>query len=108
MERSWSHKDYQIQEGLKPGSTHFQYFFVVSRGGENRCKYCVWIENEALSRFDESKDFKAIASARSSEWDEWVKHKIDQEDFRDVVLKFDKEGEKEIDLSEMDERLRMD
>jgi len=29
-EKTWSHQNLQIKEGLKPGSKHFQYFFLVS------------------------------------------------------------------------------
>ena len=32
MENEWSYKSLSIKEGLKPGSKHFQYFFVVSEG----------------------------------------------------------------------------
>ncbi len=35
-EKNWSYKNFQIREGLKPGSNHFQYFFVVSEGGEKK------------------------------------------------------------------------
>jgi hypothetical protein len=41
-------------------------------------------------------------------WHEWVKEKINAEDFRNRVLKFEKAGEIEIDLSEMTEHVRMD
>jgi len=55
MEKEWSYENYQIKEGLKPGSEHFQYFFVVSKDNEKQCNYCIWIEDEALSRFDQGK-----------------------------------------------------
>ena len=45
MENQWSYKNYQIKDGLKPGATHFQYFYVVSEEGKKRCNYCVWIED---------------------------------------------------------------
>jgi hypothetical protein len=106
--KEWSYKKYQIKEGLKPESKHFQYFFVVSEGGDKKCNYCVWIEDEALSRFDSSKKFDAILSSRRQEWANWVKEKIDKGDFRNSVLKFETEGEKEIDLAEMEEHLTMD
>jgi len=60
MENEWSYDSLSIKEGLKPGSKHFQYFFVVSEGGQKKCNYCVWIEDEALSHFSASKNFKAI------------------------------------------------
>ena len=104
----WSYKKYQIKEGLKPRSKNFQYFFVVSEGIEMKCNYCVWIQDEALSRFDPSKKFEAIVSAKRQDWGKWVKGKIDKEDFRNSVLKFEKEGEKEIDLAEMENHLTMD
>ena len=54
MQKVWSYKNYQIKEGLKPGSSQFRYFFAISESGEKKCHYCVWIVDEALSRFDQS------------------------------------------------------
>jgi len=108
MKENWSYKGFQISDGLKPGSKHFQYFFVVSEGGEKKCNYCVWIEDEALSRFDKSEKFDSIISSQIGNWHEWVRDKIDQGDFRNRVLRYEKEGETEIDLSELKERMTMD
>jgi hypothetical protein len=108
MENEWSYKSLRVKEGLKPGSKHFQYFFVVSEGEQKKCNYCVWIEDEVLSRFDSSKDFKAILDSHRGDWSKWVKEKIDQKDFRNVVLKFDKGGHKEMDLNKMDKKLSME
>jgi len=107
MENSWSYKDYQIEDGLKPGSSHFQYFYVVSEGGTKKCNYCVWIEDEALSRFGSPGDFDSIASAQREAWNKWVEGKIDAEDFSNKVLKLEKASEKEIELSEMSAHLSM-
>ena len=52
MEVHWDYKDYQIRDALKPGSKHFQYYYVVSKGDEKKCNYCIWIVDEALARFD--------------------------------------------------------
>ena len=30
MENEWSYRSLSVKEGLKPGSKHFQYFFIVS------------------------------------------------------------------------------
>jgi hypothetical protein len=111
MENQWSYKSLRVKEGLKPGSKHFQYFFVVSEGEQKKCNYCVWcvwIEDEALSRFSASKDFKAILDSHRGNWSKWVKEKIDQKDFRNMVLMFDKEGHKEMDLDKMDKKLSME
>jgi hypothetical protein len=108
MENEWSYKNLSVKEGLKPGSKHFQYFFVVSEGGQKKCNYCVWIEDEALSRFSALKNFKAILDSHRGDWDKWVKEKIDRKDFRNMVLMFDKEGHKEMDLDKMDKKLRME
>jgi hypothetical protein len=107
-ERTWSYGNFQIREGLKPGSEHFQYFFVISEGGEKKCNYCVWIEDDALSRFAPSKQFDEISSAGREDWSKWVRGKIDQGDFRNRVLKFEKSGQKEIDLSEVSEKLEFE
>lgn len=104
-ERNWSYKDFQIREGRKPGSEHFQYFFVVSEGGEKKCNYCVWIADDALSQFAQSKDFDEISSSYRDDWSTWVREKIDRGDFRNRLLKFEKTGQNEIDLAEMKEKL---
>jgi hypothetical protein len=108
VQKTWSHNNYEIKEGLKPGSSQFRYFFAVSESGEKKCNYCVWIMDEALSRFDQSKDFNSIVSSQKEIWHEWVKEKIEASDFRNRALKFEKTGEKEIDLSEMAEHVTMD
>jgi len=108
MEKKWRYKDYEIQEGLKPGSTTFRYFFIVSEEGMKKSNYCVWIKDDALSRFDESRNFDRIISSERENWSKWVKQKIDEQDFQNRALKFDKTGESEINLSEMDEHVTMD
>ncbi len=106
--RTWSYKKLQIVEGLKPGSKHFQYFFVVSERGEKKCNYCVWIDEDNLNRFGRSEGFEEIASSRREEWSKWVQEKIDQGDFRNLVLKLEKGGQEEIDLAEMEKKLTPD
>lgn len=108
METKWWYKDYQIEAGLKPGSEHFQYFFSVYKDDQKKCNYCVWIEDDALSRFDPKGDFEAIAASQGEVWNKWVRDHIDAQDFQNKVLKYEKEGEKEIDLSEMKEHLSME
>ena len=108
MENRWSYKEYQIEDGLKPESRHFQYFYVVSEKGRKKCNYCVWIEDEALSRFALSGDFDSIVSSQRETWNKWVKGKIDGEDFGNKVMKIEKGGEKEIELSEMSAHLSME
>ncbi len=107
MEKHWTYKNYEIKDGLKPESRHFQYYYVVSEGSEKKCNYCVWIAKEALSRFDKTMDFDAIVSSQREVWNKWVKGKIDAQDFGNKVLKLEKDGEKEIELSEMTEYLSM-
>jgi hypothetical protein len=108
MKEKWSYKEFQIIEGLKPGSKHFQYFFSVAESGEKKCNYCVWIEDDALSQFDKSGQFQTIISSQRDNWNKWVMEKIDQGDFRNRVLKFAKEGQTEIDLSELKDKMSMD
>jgi hypothetical protein len=108
MEETWSHRGFEVRGGLKPGSRHFQYFFVVSRGREKVSKYCVWIEDDALSGFDPAEDFESILSSNKEQWNGWVKEKIEKENFRSTVLKYDKSGSQEVDLEQMDEKLTMD
>jgi len=108
MDKKWSYHNFEIKEGLKPASEHFQYFFVLSEDGRKKCNYCVWIEDEALSRFGSKTDYSAIASSNREEWSQWVREKIDAQDFRNRVLKFDKSGREEIDLSAMKGKVSMD
>ncbi len=105
-ERTWSYKNLQIKEGLKPGSRHFQYFFVVSEAGKKKCNYCIWIDDDNFARFSPAKGFEEIASSHREEWSKWVQGKIDQSDFRNRVLKLEKAGQKEIDLSELETKLK--
>jgi hypothetical protein len=105
-EKVWSYKNLDIDEGLKPGSKHFQYFFVVSEKGKKKCNYCVWIDDENLTHFTQSKEFEEIASLKREQWRKWVQGKIDQRDFRNLVLKLEKTGQREIDLAEMEEELK--
>ena len=107
-EKIWQHKNVEIEEGLKPGSKHFQYFYVVSEGGKKKGNYCVWIVDSVLSRFEPSGDFVSIASSQRETWNKWVKSKIDEGDFRNKALRFGPDGEKEIELSEMSERLSVE
>ena len=105
-EKKWSYKNLDISEGLKPGSKHFQYFFVVSEKGKKKCNYCVWIDDENLTHFTtHSKEFEEIASLKKEQWKKWVQGKIDQGDFRNLVLKLEKTGQREIDLAEMEKKV---
>ncbi|MDY6792651.1 MAG: hypothetical protein SWH54_15425 [Thermodesulfobacteriota bacterium] len=108
MQKKWTYKNYEIQEGLKPGSTTFRYFFVVSQQGMKKGRFCVWIKDEALSGFDSSKNFATIISSQREIWGKWIKEKIDAQDWQNRALKIDHTGETEINLSEMKEHVTMD
>jgi hypothetical protein len=101
----WSYKKLEIKEGLKPKSKHFQYFFVVSERVKKKCNYCVWIDDENLDRFSKSKSFEEIISSHREKWTQWVQNKIDHEDFRNLVWVFEKTGQREINLEELNEKL---
>ena len=52
MQKTWTYTNYEIKEGLKPGSSQFRYFFAGnSESGEKKCNYCVWIVDDASYRF---------------------------------------------------------
>jgi hypothetical protein len=106
--RIWSYKNLGIKEGLKPKSKHFQYFFVVSEKGKKRCNYCVWVDGRDLSRFSSSGSFEEIVSSQREEWSQWVREKIDQKDFRNLVWKLEEEGPREINLEDLSEKLEPD
>ena len=103
--KTWTYKDYQIKEGMKPDSSDFRYYFSVSEGNQKKCRYCVWIDDEALARFDPSKKFESIVSSNSPQWAQWVKRKIDRGDFRNMVLRYGAGGDVEIDLEKMEKKL---
>jgi len=66
----------------------------------------VWIDDDHLPLFGQSKGFEAIVSSHRAEWSRWVQEKIDRQEFRNVVLKLEKYGRREINLQEMEERLK--
>jgi hypothetical protein len=104
-EKVWSYKNLRIVEGLKPKGEHFQYFYAVSDKEKKKCNYCVWIDDDTLNRYGRSDEFEEIVSSQREEWSKWVREKIDEGDFRNLVLKLEKGGHKEIDLGEMEEKL---
>ncbi len=108
MQPTWTYKNYEIKEGLKPGSKSFRYFFKVLENGEKKCSYCVWIVDEALTRFHPSKDFNGIVESCKATWHQWVKDKIDSNDLRNRALKLEKEGQQEINLSDMSDHVTLD
>lgn len=108
MQEKWHYQNHEIQEGLKPGSQKFQYFFKVLKNGEKKCNYCVWISDDALEKFATSGEFDAVAASQKEVWHAWVKEKIDARDFRNRALKIDKQGTQEINLSEMSDHISPD
>jgi len=110
-ERVFPYKRYMIKEGLKPGSDKFQYYFAVTEGVEKKAHYCVWVDDEVLAK---TKEFQKACrgvleeefiNTHKSEWLKWVEEKLENEDFRDTVLKIEKSGTREIDMSELKEKL---
>ena len=108
MQKKWHYQNYEIQEGLKPGSKTFQYFFKVLKNGEKKCNYCVWISDDALEKFAPSRKFDDVVTSQKEAWQAWVKEKIDDQDFRNRALKIDNQGSQEINLSKMSGHIRPD
>ena len=108
MNNAWTYKNHEIEEGLKPGSKTFRYFFKILENDEKKCNYCVWIADDALGRLDPSKDFDGIIASNKAAWQQWVKDKIDNGDFRNRALKLEIEGQHEIDLSDMTDHIKPD
>lgn len=108
MEEKWHYRTYEIQEGLKPGSQTFRYFFEIFQNGGKKCNYCVWISDDALEKFAPSREFDAVVDSQKQVWHAWVKEKIDAQDFRNRALKIDRQGRQEINLSEMSGHIRPD
>jgi len=105
QEKKWTYNNFQIKEGMKPQAAHLQYFFVVSQEGKKKCSYCVWVDDEVLGCCSDIGNHEEVAASKREEWSRWVKRKIDKKDFRNLVLKIDKTGQSEINLSEMKEKL---
>jgi chemotaxis regulatin CheY-phosphate phosphatase CheZ len=78
----------------------------VKEGGKKKCNFCIWIDDENLPHFAPTNDFEAIAYSLREEWKKWVEEKIDQGDFRSLVLKLEKKGSRVINLSEMEEKMK--
>ena len=108
MQEKWTYKNYEILEGLKPGSKTFRYFFEIFQNGEKKCNYCVWISDDAIEKCDPSKAFDAVVASQKDVWHDWVKGKIDDKDFRNRALKIEKQGQHEINLSEMSDHISPD
>ncbi len=108
MSNVWTYKDYEIVEGLKPGSKTFRYFFKILKSGEKKCNYCVWVADEALGGLSQSKEFDGIVDSNKKAWRQLVKEKIDNDDFRNRALKIEVGGQHEIDLSEMMDHVKPD
>ena len=108
MQANWTYKTYEIREGLKPGSDTFRFFISVFENGEKKCNFCVWIKDDALARFDPSKDFETIVTHGKAEWHQWVKQKLDDGDYRNRALRFDKAGREEINLADMKTHVAVD
>lgn len=108
MQEKWTYKNYEIEEGLKPGSKTFRYFFEIFQNGEKKCNYCVWISDDAIEKCDPSKAFDAVVASQKDVWHDWVKGKIDDKDFRNRALKIEKQGQHEINLSEMSDHISPD
>jgi len=64
-EKTWSYKNYEVKEGLKPGSKHFSVFLHgPGKGQEEVQLYCVWIDDANLGHFSPTKEFEKIISSR--------------------------------------------
>lgn len=105
MQTTWTYKNHEIEEGLKPGSKTFRYFFKILEHGEKKCNCCVWIADDALGKFDPAKNFEGIVTSQKETWQKWVKAKIDKGDFRNRALKIGKQGQLEINLSDMSDHI---
>lgn len=114
MTKTFPYKRFMIKEGLKPESDKFQYFFSVSEGGEKKAHYCIWVDDEVLAKTKEfQKGCRGVLeeefiNTHKSEWIKWVEEKLDRRDFRNMVLKIEKGDTKEIDMSELKEKLEFE
>jgi hypothetical protein len=68
----------------------------------------VWIDDDHLGHFSASKSFDDIISSQREQWVQWVRKKINQGNFRDLVWRFGKTGQQEVNLEDLDEDLKPD
>lgn len=101
MEKLSSYKEFTIKEGIKPDSETFQYYFTVYKEDEKKAHFCVWIKDEVLKKAQE------IEKARNN-WFKWVVKKIDEGDFKNTVLKIVEDRIEEIDLDQLDEKIKFE
>ena len=57
-------------------------------------------------RRQRAKKFDAIVASQKDAWHHWIKGKIDEGDFRNRALKIEKEGQLEINLSDMSDHIK--
>lgn len=101
MEKVSSYKNYTIKEGQKPGSKKFQYYFTVYEKDKKKAHFCVWVEDSVL------KQEKEFYRARD-EWFQWVTRRIDQGGLKDTLLKIVENRIEEIDLNQIDEKIKFE
>jgi len=103
----WEHGGFVVEEGKRPGSpvnNRDEYFFLVLKDDAKVFKYCVWLDKKTKisERFDSEQ--KVLEYLRAKGIDR-VREKIETRDFKNMCLLIDEEGEREILLDELDEKL---
>ena len=110
--QTWDYSGFTVWEGLRPGETdRWQYFFVVSREGEKKFTYCVWVDKEMwmtrmnMDKEGEEEALKKAAPLMREKAIERVKEKIVTQDFASIVLKLEGQQSEEIQLDTLEEKL---
>lgn len=110
----WEYRGYEIDEGMKPHDAnfkddHYQYFFIVKKGGERKFKFCIWANKEALQKDPEIAEETRLTGHKIPEFiyrmaQARVKEKIDREDFENCLLEHSEKGLNELPLDELNEK----
>lgn len=111
--QTWDYEGFTVWEGLRSTETdRWQYFFVISKEGERKFTYCVWVEKETwLAKIgpeggtEEEALQKALPLMREKGLDR-VKGKIAKGDLTSAVLRLEGEQPEEILLNALGKKLQ--
>ena len=104
----WEHKGVVVQEGLRPGQPakdKVQYFFLALKDDKKVFKYCVWLDRDSDIRRERPGADEELAGFLSGKAKDKVVKKIDEADFRDICLVVNDQGEEEVALADLEDKL---
>ena len=103
----WEHEGFVVEEDKRPGSpinNQDQYYFLILKDDQKVFKYCVWLNRDTKISKDLGSEQDVLKYLREKGIDH-VKAKIEAGDFANLCLLIDDQGEKEVLLDEIEEKL---